>query len=82
MSADLREIEKSEVAAHSSEEDFWIIVDGLVYAFTAEFVDSHPGGPVILDAAGKDGSIMFEDAGHGDGARTVLKDFCIGKLKK
>ncbi len=81
MSA-LREIEKSEVAAHSSEEDFWIIVDGLVYAFTGDFLASHPGGPVILESAGQDGSIMFEDAGHGDGARTVLKNFCVGRLKK
>ena len=78
----LKDITAEEVAAHKAESDFWIIVDGLVYAFAQDFLDSHPGGPVILDAAGRDGSVLFEDAGHGDGARAVLKDYCIGRLKK
>lgn len=71
-----------EVSKHSTEDDCWVIYQKGVYAFPADFIlQSHPGGPVLLDAAGKDGTILFEDGPHGDSAREVLKHFRIGTLK-
>ena len=40
-----------EIAKHSTEESFWLIVDGLVYDLT-NFLGMHPGGEQILMAYG------------------------------
>ena len=49
----------SDVAAHKSKDDLWIIVDEDVYDLT-KFQDEHPGGAKILTrVAGKDASKQF-----------------------
>lgn len=70
----------AQVALHNSEEDFWVIYRKEVYHLPSDIIRNHPGGEVILDAAGRDGTIMFEDGPHGDNARELLKSFRIGTL--
>jgi len=44
------------------------------------FIDEHPGGDIIITAAGKDGTKLFEEQGHSDEARQMMKKWKIGKL--
>jgi cytochrome-b5 reductase len=69
-----------EVCAHRTAGDCWVVYRGSVYALPEDFIASHPGGPVLLDVAGRDATIMFEDNGHPDSARELLGEFKIGKL--
>lgn len=46
-----------------------------------EFLEDHPGGDeVILSATGKDATDDFEDVGHSDGARELMKRYLIGNI--
>ncbi|RVW42191.1 Cytochrome b5 isoform A [Vitis vinifera] len=52
----------------------------VVYDVTT-YLDEHPGGDdVILATTGKDATDDFEDAGHSNDARELMKSFCIGEL--
>jgi cytochrome b involved in lipid metabolism len=83
MAAELPVYTAEDVAKHNTESDCWVIYRGGVYAFPEDFILSvHPGGAVLLDAAGKDGTILFDDGPHGDSAREELLNFRIGTLKK
>ena len=62
----LRSIPWSEIAQHSTLDDLWIVVDGVVYDMT-EFIQGgdHPGGEDIpLEYGGKDASLFWDDV-HG-----------------
>ncbi|KAJ2784694.1 hypothetical protein H4R18_000985 [Coemansia javaensis] len=70
-----------EIATHNTRKDIWIVINGRVYDVT-RFLEEHPGGEeVILEYAGRDATEAFEDIGHSDDARDMLKDFFIGNLK-
>eukprot|EP00040_Diaphanoeca_grandis_P021434 m.114181 g.114181 ORF g.114181 m.114181 type:complete len:120 (-) comp28338_c1_seq1:1435-1794(-) len=70
----------AEVANHSSGTDCWVAIDGLVYDIT-KFLDQHPGGEeVVLETAGGDATEGFEDVGHSQDAREMLKEYLIGQL--
>lgn len=69
-----------EVKKHSSLDDCWVIYKKMVCKLPREFIESHPGGMVIMDAAGRDGTILFEDNGHPDSARELMREFMIGDL--
>lgn len=64
----------------------WTAINGNVYNIT-EFVDQHPGGNIINDDCGIDGTVLFETRPVGSGtphsanARTILEKYYIGKLK-
>ncbi|KAJ9707745.1 hypothetical protein PVL29_000018 [Vitis rotundifolia] len=69
-----------EASLHNSKDDCWVVIDGKVYDVTT-YLDEHPGGDdVILVATGKDATDDFEDAGHSNDARELMKSFCIGEL--
>ncbi|KAJ2085755.1 hypothetical protein GGI16_006732, partial [Coemansia sp. S142-1] len=70
-----------QIQQHAKREDVWIVVHGKVYDVT-KFLDEHPGGEeVILEHAGIDATEAFEDIGHSDDARELLKDYFIGDLE-
>ncbi|KAL7081372.1 hypothetical protein ACP275_14G036000 [Erythranthe tilingii] len=70
----------SEVSAHNSSEDCWIIINSKVYNVTS-YLNDHPGGDdILLGQAGKDASEEFEDVGHGSAARLMLDEFYVGEV--
>lgn len=69
-----------EVQKHCTRDEMYVVVHGDVIDVT-EFCDMHPGGEeVLMDVAGKDATIAFEDIGHTDEAREELKRLKIGIL--
>lgn len=69
-----------EVARHNSADDLWIIIHGSVYDLTS-FLKEHPGGEeVLLDLAGQDGTICFDNIGHSNEAKLLREKFKIGEL--
>ena len=55
----LRTISLDEFKKHSSPDDCWVIINGIIYDLT-NFIAKHPGGPEIIKAnSGKDVSALF-----------------------
>lgn len=74
------EISLSEVKKHKNKKSLWIVLHNNVYDVT-KYVEEHPGGEdALLEYAGKDGTLAFEDVGHSEDAREVLRKFKIGSL--
>lgn len=51
-------VTESDLSKHNSKEDAWICLYGKVYDMT-KYISMHPGGNIILQAAGKDGTELF-----------------------
>ncbi|KAG0307865.1 hypothetical protein BGZ98_009582, partial [Dissophora globulifera] len=69
----------SQVAAHSSENDCWVIIHDKVYDVTP-FLNDHPGGKkILLKNAGTDATKQF-DAFHGAGVLEKYGALCIGNF--
>ena len=71
-----------EVARHSTENDCWTAVNGVVYDLTS-FIAKHPGGRSnIMRICGIDGTTVFERQHSGSsGAENTLAGLEIGILK-
>ena len=70
----------ADVSCHNNSSSCWIIIEGNVYD-VGRFLDEHPGGEeVILELAGMDATEGFDQIGHSDDARDLLKKMCIGRL--
>ncbi|ONI26139.1 hypothetical protein PRUPE_1G006400 [Prunus persica] len=70
----------AQVSEHNTPKDCWLIINGKVYDVT-KFLEDHPGGDdVLLSATGKDATDDFEDVGHSDNARDMLKDMYVGDI--
>lgn len=54
----MRQIGYDELRLHKKKDDCWMVLNGVVYDFT-EYAERHPGGAIIFDAAGKDGTALF-----------------------
>lgn len=65
---------------HSKKSDCWTVIDGKVYDIT-NYVKSHPGGNVILRAAGKDGTALFNKT-HPWVSENLYRQYRIGLLSK
>ncbi|OSS52567.1 hypothetical protein B5807_02203 [Epicoccum nigrum] len=77
---DQRLISFEEVQKHVSEDDCWVVIDGLVYDMT-EFLEAHPGGrAAILQQAGKDASARFTLLHPPDAIETLPPQYCLGRI--
>lgn len=55
----LRLFTRSEVAAHNTDEDLWVIIDGRVYDLSM-WINFHPGGrDPLIEMAGKGVVFLF-----------------------
>ncbi|KAI0773421.1 cytochrome b5 [Irpex lacteus] len=80
--SDAKVITFDELKANSKKDKIYILLHGKVYDVT-KFLDEHPGGDeVILAEAAKDATEAFEDVGHSDEARALLKDLYVGEFEK
>ena len=69
-----------EVEGHNTKKSAWMVIHNKVYDTTA-FMQEHPGGEeVLLDVLGTDCTESFEDVGHSNDARDLLKDYLLGDL--
>ncbi|CAG9788273.1 unnamed protein product [Diatraea saccharalis] len=74
------EISLNEIKKHKNKKSTWMVIHNQVYDVTT-FLEEHPGGEdALLEYAGKDGTQAFEDVGHSEDAREVMKKFKIGSL--
>mmetsp|Transcript_43983 Transcript_43983/g.71559 ORF Transcript_43983/g.71559 Transcript_43983/m.71559 type:complete len:449 (+) Transcript_43983:188-1534(+) len=67
-----------EVKRHNTPKDCWVIIHEKVYDVT-EFFPMHPGGQVLLTAAGGDATEVFS-AFHSTHAFGMLKEYMIGSV--
>ena len=73
-----REYTMEEVASSNN----LTVIDGNVYnLFKMDWLDRHPGGPVIKKAVGKDATPMFKYINHPKYAKDILEELYVGKLK-
>lgn len=76
----------SDVSKHNSQDDCWLVIDGVVYDVT-DFVNQHPGGNDIVEGCGQDATELFETRPTGSGtphsssARSLLPTYEIGTLE-
>ena len=71
----MKEYTLDQVAEHNSEDDCWIIIEGLVFDVTGYLPDHPGGGQKILEYAGTDCTNEFEGADHSSAARDLIKSF-------
>ncbi|KAM3958773.1 cytochrome b5 [Aphomia sociella] len=75
-----KQISLAEVKKHNNKNSLWIVIHNDVYDVTS-YLGEHPGGEdTLLEVAGHDGTQNFEDVGHSEDARIVMKKFKIGTL--
>ncbi|KAI0698518.1 cytochrome b5 [Cerioporus squamosus] len=72
----------AELKEHRTKDSLYLLLHEKVYDVT-KFIDEHPGGDeVILAEAARDATEAFEDVGHSDEARALLKDMLVGDFEK
>lgn len=75
-----RKVTWDEVKAHSSESNLWLVLHGKVYDVSG-YISEHPGGEeVMLEQAGLDASQAFDDIGHSEDAKSLLKEYYVGDI--
>ncbi|KAJ8719381.1 hypothetical protein PYW08_011556 [Mythimna loreyi] len=71
-----------EVRKHNTRTSPWFVIRNEVYDVT-KFLAEHPGGlDPLVEAAGQDATIAFDDVGHSDSARVMMRKYKIGTLAK
>jgi len=77
-----KKIPLSEVKKHKEDNDCWTVINQRVYDIST-FVNSHPGGRLILACAGDDGTVLYETH-HPFDKRTkaikYLENYYIGDI--
>ena len=70
----------AQVAAHNTESDCWVIIDGVVYDSTEWLLD-HPGGKkIIMGLAGKDCTKQFNTLHSRGTKKKLLKGKYVEKM--
>ncbi|OQV22111.1 putative Cytochrome b5 [Hypsibius exemplaris] len=74
----LKKIRTGEVKRHKTNESYWVIINGKVYDVTL-FLEEHPGGEeILIENAGTDATVNFEDVGHSTDAQEMMLTYLIG----
>lgn len=83
---------KTEVAQHNSANDCWTIIENKVYDIS-DYISRHPGGDVIVQTCGTDGTTLFTQRKTSDGqsvgsgtphdstAEDQLNNYLLGPLE-
>ena len=69
-----------EVSKHNKEKDAWLVYKNKVYNVT-KFIPKHPGALAIIKGLGKDATTIFDNIGHSNRARNIMKKYYIGELE-
>ncbi|KEZ40351.1 Delta(8)-fatty-acid desaturase [Scedosporium apiospermum] len=78
----MSEFTYQDVAGHNTKDSLYMVIHDKVYDCT-KFIDEHPGGEeVLLDVGGQDATEAFEDVGHSDEARELLKTLQTGTINR
>jgi len=68
-----------EVNKHNQPNDLWVIYQNKVLNITS-FLYNHPGGPdLLLEHKGSEITFSFDDIGHSNKAKEIMKTFIIGE---
>lgn len=81
MPPNRRFVTPTEVANHNTPDDCWVVIEGKVYNLT-DFIDIHPGGPLILKLnAGMDVTAIFKPL-HAKGTleKYIKPEWFVGEL--
>lgn len=70
----------SELRKHNSPSDAWTLVNDKVLDIT-KFADRHPGGEIILLAAGKDATVLFHSYHPKGVPKAIVEKLTIGTLQ-
>ncbi|KAI9589640.1 hypothetical protein GQX74_007808 [Glossina fuscipes] len=77
----VKQISLAEVKEHNKASDLWVVIENKVYDLT-KFRDEHPGGEeVLVEVAGRDATKDFDEVGHSQDAKDMMKKYCIGELE-
>ncbi len=73
-----------DVAAHATESNCWMVLDGDVYDVTT-YIPNHPGGKTLLGSCGTDATAAFGGDNtwgkvHSTAAKALLDTYEIGEL--
>ncbi|XP_076372794.1 cytochrome b5-like [Tachypleus tridentatus] len=70
----------ADVSEHCIPNDCWLVICDKVYDVT-DFLKEHPGGDdIILEYAGRDGTLSFHGTGHSSDTIREMERYCIGML--
>lgn len=73
-------VSPEELAEHNKEDDCWMCLKGKVYNVTP-YMLYHPGGPEeLMQAAGKDGSYLFNEVHRWVNIESMLGKCLVGKM--
>ncbi|XP_070503761.1 cytochrome b5-like [Chironomus tepperi] len=77
---DTKEFTIAEVSAHNTRNDLYMIIDDNVYDLT-KFAAEHPGGEeILIEYAGKETTEAFNDIGHSQDAKEIMKKYHVGAI--
>ena len=74
-------ITMDEVKKHNNKNDCWVIIENNVYDIT-NYLRFHPGGDIILDAAGKDGTSLHQHYHPWVNVQRLIGKYQVGVLKR
>jgi cytochrome-b5 reductase len=72
-------ITREELAQHNLREDCWTVIKGKVYDIT-KYTPYHPGGDILLTAAGSDGTTLFMEYHPWVNAEALIGKYQVGYL--
>lgn len=73
-------VDMAEVARHASDDDAWLVIDGIVYDVT-RFLFEHPGGrKVLAPHLGRDATDTFRQVPHTAGAHVLMLNFRVARV--